>query len=246
MKRKTSLLIILAIIGLWAAPLGVAQSSGDSAAAQKDKQDAKTKKPARVFTNDDFPSGNSTPPQTSEKPGAPGSSSEVPTIYAETSNGFTVPLSPGAGTDIIFMATWCKHSKGLKEMLNDPQSKPYLANDKLVFVFSSNEWGEEKYDLEEMAKKGQIPESKIPAILEQMKKEAGSTKVMEPNFLSDLPGDYYFALPPKEVEGFPWVLTAHGYVGETPWLLNDRKIPAALYQKLVDQYDPQGGKSTAK
>jgi thiol-disulfide isomerase/thioredoxin len=233
----------MAILLLAVAPLGMAQSLGDAARAQKDKQNAATKKPAKVYTNDDFSSGNaktgqSAPPDNPASPEAT-SSSGVPTLAAESGNGSTVHLTPDSVTNIIFMATWCPHSKALKDILNDPRSRPYWGNNKLVFIFSKNEWARAKVDLDDLVKSGKIPESKAAEILEEMKREAGSPYVMDPKFLNDLPGDYYFCSHPKEVTGYPTVLSLHGYANRMNWLINELKMPRDLFNKLQDEYDSE-------
>ena len=122
-------------------------------------------------------------------------------------------------------------------MLNDPRSRPYWAEKKLVFLFSKNEWGREKVELQKMAKSGKISEGSIPALLEKLKSQAGSPYVMDPAFLSDLPGDYYFCDTPKEVTGYPEALSVRGYVNRMDWLRKDLNMPEELVQKLKDQYD---------
>lgn len=61
MKRNASLWLSMGMFLLFTAPLGVAQSTGDAAPAQKDKQNPATKKATKVYTNDDFRSGNAEP-----------------------------------------------------------------------------------------------------------------------------------------------------------------------------------------
>ena len=245
--RKATWCLTVGMLVL-AGSLSRAQSLGDAARAQRQKQDAK--KPAKVYTNDDFPSGNTVPPPapTAGKPAThgAGSSPQVPTITAETSSGASVPLTPDTWTNIIFMATWCPHSKALKDMLNDPRSRPYWASAKLVFVFSKNEWARAKADLDDMAKSGKLAESKVPALLEKMKREAGSPYVMHPDFLDGLPGDCYFAYRPKEVTGYPRVLSVHGYADQRNWFVRDLKMPGDLYQRLIAEYDPDQADPSAR
>jgi len=239
MKRTGISLGILAMLCLAIAAPAAAQSLGDVARAQKD---AKTKKPAKVYTNDDFPSGNTSPVEpTTEKESstiAPNSTSETPTLPALNRQGESVQVPLEPGTDMLFMATWCPHSKALKDIVNDPRTRPYLEKHKLIFVFSRNEWGRVQSELEDMAKSGKIAESKIPAVLEKMKHDAGSPYVTDPKFLDDLPGDYYFAFRPKEVTGYPTVLSTRGYSNRSTWLLNELKIPVELYSQLENEYDP--------
>jgi len=241
----------MGILLLVVAPWGIAQSLGDAARAEKEKQNSGTKKATKVYTNDDFPSAHVEPaqPATSLKPGSlkPGSAFQVPTISAETGTGWSVPLSPDKGTDLIFMATWCPHSKALKEILNDPRSRPYWTETKLVFLFSKDEWWREKRDLDDMAKKGKIKESDVPTLLERLKAEAGSPNVMNPKFLDDLPGDhYYFSSIPKELPGYPTALTVHGYANRMDWLVKEHKMPEQLFLKLRDEYDPDASNSSAQ
>ncbi len=251
MKEKASLCLSMGILLLVVAPWGIAQSLGDVARAEKEKKDTGTKKPAKVYTNDDFPKGHVEPTQAAMpvKPGSPRASSsfKVPTISAETPSGWSAPLSPEKGTDLIFMATWCPHSKGLKEILNDPRSRPYWAESKLVFLFAKNEWWREKLDLEDMAKEGKIRESDVPVLLERLKTKAGSPNVMDPKFLDDLPGDYYyFSTVPKELPGYPTALSVHGYANRKDWLVKEHKMPEELFLKLMDEYDPDSSNSSAK
>lgn len=241
MKARGIPWLSLGLILLFTAPFGAAQSLGDVARAQKDKQNQGAKKTAKVYTNDDFPAGNAEPAETTQ-PAHPAVSGarlqpSVPTITAETSNGGSVQLAPDNGTDLIFMATWCPHSKALKDILNDPRTRTYWADKKLVFLFSKNEWGRVESDLEDMAKSGKISEKDIPAKLEQLKSKAGSPYVTNPAFLNDLPGEYYFCSRPKEVTGYPEVLSMRGYTRMTKWLIRDLKMPEPLALQLKDQYD---------
>jgi len=238
---RNLLIATYSVVLLLAASGGIAQSLGDVARAQKEKQTQGTKKTAKVYTNGDFPSGNAEPEQPT--PASPTALSEtslpepVPTVRADTPDGGSVALSPDRWTDLIFMATWCPHSQALKDFLNDPQARPYWAKKKLVFLFSKNEWGREKADLQDLAKSGKISESAIPGLLEQMKRKAGSPYVLHPTFLDDIPGDYYFCAIPKEVKGYPEVLSARGYVDRAVWLTQDLRIPSELYEKFRTQYD---------
>ena len=241
MKAKGIPGLSLGLILLFTAPFGAAQSLGDVARAQKDKQNQGAKKTAKVYTNDDFPAANAEAAETTQPahPAVSGARPQpsVPTITAETSNGGSVQLAPDNGTDLIFMATWCPHSKALKNILNDPRARAYWANKKLVFLFSKNEWGRVESYLKDMAKSGQNSEKDIPAKLEQLKSKAGSPYVMDPAFLNDIPGEYYFCSRPKEVTGYPEVLSARGYTGTMNWLTQVLKMPSPLAQQLNDQYD---------
>jgi hypothetical protein len=231
----------VALILLFSPLIGAAQSLGDLARAQKAKQNQTTKKTAKVYSNDDFPNGNAEPAEVPQ-PAHPGVSAtrplpSVPTITAETSDGRSVQLGPDNGTDLIFMATWCPHSTALKNIINDPRARTYWASKKLVFLFSKNEWGRVESYLEDMAKSGKISENEIPAKLEELKSKAGSPYVTDPAFLNDLPGEYYFCSRPKEVAGYPTVLSVRGYTDRLNWLIRDLAMPEPLAQQLEDQYD---------
>jgi hypothetical protein len=232
----------VALILLASLPFRAAQSLGDLARAQKAKQNQTTKKTTKIYSNDDFPNGNAEP-AVAAQPTHPVVAAtrplpSVPTITAETSDGQSVQLEPDNGTDLVFMATWCPHSTALKNMINDPRTRPYWANKKLVFLFSKNEWGRVESYLKDMAKSGKISENEIPAKLEQLKSKAGSPYVTDPAFLNDLPGEYYFCSRPKEVSGYPTALSVLGYTNKLNWLIRDLKMPRALAQELEDQYDP--------
>jgi hypothetical protein len=242
MKARGISWLSLGLILLFTPPYGAAQSLGDAARAQRDKQNQGAKKTAKVYTNDDFPAGNAEPAEATH-PAHPAVSGtrprpSVPTITAITSNGGSVQLGPDNGTDLIFIATWCPHSEAFKNILNDPRTRPYWANKKLVFLFSKNEWGRVESHLEDMAKSGKISEKDIPAKLEQLKSKVGSPYVTDPAFLNDLPGEYYFCSRPKEVTGYPEVLSVRGYTNTMNWLTQDLKMPSPLAQQLKDQYDP--------
>jgi hypothetical protein len=231
----------VALILLFGPLIGAAQSLGDLARAQKAKQNQTTKKTTKVYSNDDFPNGNAEPAEAAQ-PAHPGVSAtrplpSVPTITAETSDGQTIQLGPDNGTDLIFMATWCPHSTALKNIINDPRARTYWASKKLVFLFSKDEWGRVESYLEDMAKSGRISEDEIPVKLEQLKSKAGSPYVTDPRFLDGLPGEYYFCSTPKEVTGYPTVLSVRGYTDRLNWLIRDLAMPEPLAQQLEDQYD---------
>jgi len=198
-----------------------------------------------VYTNDDFAESDTEPAQPSQpaQPEPPTVSATkpqptVPTVTAETSDGRSVQLRPDSGTDLIFMATWCPHSVALKNIINDRRTRAYWANKKLVFLFSKNEWGRVESYLKDMAKSGEISENEIPAKLEQLKSKAGSPYITNPDFLNDLPGEYYFCFRPKEVTGYPTALSVLGYTNKLNWLIRDLKMPRPLAQEIEDQYDP--------
>ena len=242
MKTRRIAWSSVGLVLLFTTPFGAAQSLGDLARAQKDKQNQSAKKTAKVYTNDDVPAGNAEPAAVAQ-PAHPAVSAtrpqpSVPTITAETSDGRSVQLGPDNGTDLIFMATWCPHSTALKNIINDPRTRTYLANKKLVFLFSKNEWGRVESYLKDMAKSGRISENEIPAKLEELKGKAGSPYVTDPAFLNDLPGEYYFCSRPKEVTGYPTALSVRGYTDKLNWLIRDLQMPKPLAQQLEDQYDP--------
>ncbi len=232
---------------LWFATCNAAaQSLGDLAREQKDKQSQGAKKPAKVYTNEDFPDSDTEPAEAAQ-PAQPTHSSvsapklqpPVPTITAESIAGRSVQLKPDDGTDLIFMATWCPHSVALKKILNDPRARIYWTNKKLVFLFSKNEWGRVESSLRDLAKSGKIREDEIPAKLEEFKNKVGSRYVTNPAFLSDLPGEHYFCVRPREVTGYPRALSVLGYIDKLNWLIRDLKMPRELAQQLDDQYDPR-------
>src|SRR5271169_1538346 len=237
MKSKTTcLLFFLAFVLPFAARSAVTQSLGDLARAQKEKQSKEEKKPAKVYTNEDLPAskpGSGTTSNSSSSSPASGH-----TITATNKDGASVELAPDEKTDLIFMATWCPHSKALKEMLNDSRMRPYWAGRKLVFLYSNDEWARVKPDLDELVKNGKLAENDKQAQLDRWKRDVGSTYVLEPTALGDLPGDYYFCSIPDQVTGYPEALSVQGYNDRYIWISQVLKVPAELSNKLSDQYEP--------
>lgn len=241
--RALQLGLIMALTASFAA----SQSLADIARATKENQNKQGKKPAKVFTNEDLPEHKVSPGQASDAPptstGPETPSVPTPANYTftvESRSGNKVQVAPNAKTDLVFMGTWCQYSKQLKEMLNDPRSHPYLADRKLIFLFSNDEWARAKPRLEKMAKNGDFPETEIPAKLEELKKEAGSPYVIDPSFLDNLPGDAYFVSVPTEVQaaGWPTVLSTKGYIDRGEWLVYGLKMPVEEYKKIGRGHDP--------
>jgi len=129
------------------------------------------------------------------------------------------------------MATWCPHCHHLKQLLNDREARPYVAGQKLVFLF-----GDERED----AKAQETAGNGLAAVMQGPNAEGGASLVDDAAFFADLPGDHYFCTLPSKVTGFPMVLSAtQGYSfnwGE--WLVSERKMPVELANKLADHYDP--------
>lgn len=73
MKTKVLILAAVGLILMLVASLAAAQSLGDVARRERQKQAKETKKPVKVFTNDDIPAP---PPAEEAKPAEPSSASE--------------------------------------------------------------------------------------------------------------------------------------------------------------------------
>ena len=202
-----------------------------------DAQEPTRATPSHVYTNDDFPSGNSAPPSTSAILSGESSAAATRTVKAETPNGWSVNLAPDGATDLLFMATSCRHSKALLQMLEDSRAQPYWAGKKLIFVFSKNEGGHSQRQPQEASTRESIPVSDIPSTLGDMKREAGSANVTDPAFLKGLPGPYYLCTPPREVTKYPTVLSVSGYANSRDWLTRNLQMPEELYEALLTQYD---------
>lgn len=202
-----------------------AQSLGDVARAEREKRNKESKKAAQVYSNDDVLALKAK----AHKPGAP--------LTAETEDGRSVQVTPDQETDIIFMATWCPVSKNFKRVLNDARTRPYLAHRKLVFLFDHNEWPMIESKVIKGAEKGNYSQDDVATVLAEMKQKSGSSRMYDPTFLSDLPGQFYFCPIPDEVEGFPKVLSVRGYSERFDWLIQERDMPQGLARKLIDEYE---------
>lgn len=241
MKTRMLSFVSLAFILLFLPALTAGQDLAAIARAQKEQKEKEAKegkKSAKVYTTDDVKRQEAAAgPQTASPPGEESSGN---TILAFTKDGRTIRLAPGGDTDVIFMATWCPHSQHLKQLLNDPRTRPYFAKQKLVFLFA-DEWHHIKSSAEETAKRENVPAEEVAAELERMKSEGGSPYLYDAKFLDDLPGQHYFCSLPSQVNGFPMVVsTTHGYTYNwNTWLIDDRNMPEELVDKLADQYDPQ-------
>lgn len=157
-------------------------------------------------------------------------------IAAQSVNGESKLVQADAGTDIVFMATWCPHSKALKEILSDSRLKPYLANRRIDFLFG-DEWPTIEKKLKEMADAGKFPSSQIPAKLAKLRKHSGHPLVFDPLFFQNLPGSAYTCTLPAHVNSFPQVATNDGYQKTTSWLVG-LSVPVHLINQLFEQYDP--------
>lgn len=234
MKRRAIFLATLGfLLGVTAAP-STAQSLADLARAQREKQDKEGKKPAKVYGTDDVLALKAK----AHKPGSP--------LTVESEDGRSVQVAPDKTTDLIYMGTWCPYSKQLKNMLNDPRTRPYLANRKLIFLFDHNEWPTVVSKVIKGAKGGNYSEDDVATELAQLMKKSGSPRVFDPTFLGNLPGQFYFCLQPDEVEGFPTILSLNGYSNTLEWLVNERNMPEELAHKVSGDYDPDKQDSSEK
>jgi hypothetical protein len=238
MNKRILTLLGLALVFLCLPTVTAGQDLGALARAQKEqkeKQDKEGKKSSKAYTNDDVKSSDAAVQQTS--PAGTGTTDK--SIAAFTKDGQTVRLAPDDATDLIFMATWCPHSKHLKQLLHDSRTQPYLAHKKLVFLFA-DEWHAIKSTAEKTAKSQNISDEDLAAQLEQMKAAGGSPYLYDSKFLDDLPGQHYFCILPSQVDGFPTVLSTHGFTDQwSAWLANERSMPLELVNQLHDRYDPR-------
>jgi glutaredoxin len=235
MNKRIRTLLGLALVFLCLPTFTAGQDLGALARAQKEqKQDKEGKKSSKVYTNEDVKSSDAAVQPTS--PAGTGTTDK--TIAAFTKDGQTVRLAPDDTTDLIFMATWCPHSKHLKQLLNDSRTQSYLAHKKLVFLFA-DEWHKIKSTAEKTAKSQNISDEDLAAQLEEMKAAGGSPYLYDPKFLDDLPGQHYFCTLPSQVDGFPTVLSTHGFTTNwSAWLADERSMPVELVNQLADRYDP--------
>jgi len=123
-------------------------------------------------------------------------------------------------------------------MLTDARTKPYIANRKLVFLFSNDEWKRVKSSLEKSAASENASQQDVANELARLKEKAGSPYVTNPSFLDGLPGPTYFCPIPAKVDGFPRVLSLSGYKDRNLWLANERNMPVEMVNKVSDEYDP--------
>jgi len=235
MKRSVISLGCLGLAMFLIPTVSAGQSLADIARAEREKQNQQGKKPAKVYTNEDVAKAKAEP---GEQTTATGETSGN-TITAVTRDGRTVRVAPAGDTDLIFMATWCPHSEHLKQVLKDARTRPYFANQKLVFLFS-DEWQHIKSSVEKSAKSQNIPDDEVAAELERLKSQSGTPYVYDTQFLDGLPGPYYFCFLPSKVDGFPTVLSASGYTTNwTAWLIDDRNMPQDLETKVEEDHKPK-------
>lgn len=225
MKRRALTLAALGFLLALTAASSAAQSLGDVARAAKEKREKEGKKPAKVYGNDDVLEMKAK----AHKPGA--------ALTVESPDGRSVQVTPDKGTTLIFMATWCPVSKAFKNILNDSRTRPYVAKQKLVFLFNNNEWPTIEGKLIKSAKKDNYSQNDIATMLAQMKHKSGSPHVYDPTFLSNLPGQFYFCTIPEEVEGFPQVVSLQGYIDRLEWLVQERDMPEELAAKVFDDHE---------
>jgi hypothetical protein len=235
MKRRVFFLATGGFLLELTAASSAAQSLGDLARAEKEKREKEGKQPSKVYSTDDALALKAKAHQ------------KVPTLTAESQDGRSVQVTPDQETDVIFMATWCPVSKRLKDILNDPRTRPYVAKRKLIFLFEHSEWPTMEAKVMKTAKQNNYSQEDVAIEIAEMKQKSGSSRVYDPSFLDNLPGQIYFCPVPDEVDGFPDVLTVHGYTGTgLSWLVEERSMPEELAQKVHDDYDPDKHKSSEK
>ena len=106
---------------------------------------------------------------------------------------------------VFAMATWCPHSKELKQLINNPHIKANLDKVRIIFIFDSNEWPTVEAQLNQMVKDGDFTQQQAEQKLLQLKKRAGGSNLFDPTFLLDL-GHEFYRLPgnsPVEIPSVP-------------------------------------------
>jgi hypothetical protein len=156
------------------------------------------------------------------------------TIQATTPDGRPVRIANGGNVDFIAMATWCPYSKQMKRFLNDPKTKPYAAKRKIIFLFQSNEWPTVERELKE----GGLSGLELQQRLKELKEDSGSASLFDPSFLDDLPGEAYLCTLPKEVNGFPSVMSGTGR-DKIGWLITDLNMPESILMPTFTKYAPK-------
>lgn len=146
----------------------------------------------------------------------------------------------GCGTsetgDTIYMATWCPHSKELKQFLNDDRIRDYVAKRKIQFVFRDNEWLDVEGDLQQMAKAGRITKEEIPGILSRLKAKEHGSNVFDPSFFDGLPGPHHCQKLPSQVNSFPKVKSDGKWVETGDWITSTLGVPADLALDVINKY----------
>jgi hypothetical protein len=155
-------------------------------------------------------------------------------ILATTPNGRPVTLYNGGATDFLILATWCPYSKQLKKFLNDPVTRPYAARRKMIFLFSNNEWADVGAELKDSG----MSAPEVKRQVAKLRAESGSSSLFDPSFLDDVPGEVYLCNLPKEMEGFPSVISGSGR-DKLGWLAEDLKMPEGLLLATYKKYAPK-------
>jgi hypothetical protein len=109
---------------------------------------------------------------------------------------------------VFAMATWCPHSKELKELINNPHVKANLDKVRIIFIFGNNEWPEVEAELNQMVQDGDMSQQQAEQKLLQLKKRAGGSNLFNPLFLLDL-GHEFYRLPPNSPVQIPSVPTLY-------------------------------------
>ena len=160
---------------------------------------------------------------------------QVPkTIAAATPDGRQVQLQNGGNTDFVIMATWCPFSKQMKQFLNDPVTRPFAKRRKIVFLFSYNEW----LDVEAELKESGLKAAQVKQQLTKLRAQSGSNSLFDPSFLDNVPGDVYLCRLPKEMDGFPSVISGSGR-DKIGWLSIDLNMPERLLLPTYKKYAPK-------
>jgi hypothetical protein len=160
---------------------------------------------------------------------------QVPkTLAATTPDGRSVKLQNGGATDFVILATWCPYSKQLKRFLNDPITRPFATRRKLIFLFSNNEWPDVETELKEPGKSA----AQLKQELAKLRAQSGSNSLFDPSFLDDVPGDVYLCDLPKEMDGFPSVISGTGR-DQIGWMAVDLNMPERLLLPTFKKYAPK-------
>jgi hypothetical protein len=129
MKTKTAILAAAGLILLLLASLVAAQSLGDLARQQREKQAKEGKKPVKVFTNDDFPAS---PPAEAAKPAEPATAE--PAAPPGETPAAPQPEEPKPEDKQKTREYWQGHFRAARQKIAAAQEQQGLSEDELSLL----------------------------------------------------------------------------------------------------------------
>jgi hypothetical protein len=164
-------------------------------------------------------------------------------LHVTDLDGNAKDIALSSTTSILYMATWCPHSKALKQMLNDPTVRSAMAGQKVVAIFGRGEWKEVRSQLSDAVKAGEYTQQEYQTISRNLAIKEKQSMFFDPSFFDDLTVPTYIGAIPSKAGGYPSAQVNSSFYAASEWLNKQLNIPAESVNQLYAHFDPPDNSS---